>query len=293
MSSTLLAAEVALAGSLSFALGAALQQHEAAGTTGSTLLGRLRLLVRRPLWLLGGLAILIGGVGHFMALGLGPLTIVQPVTVASLMFAVPIAAALHRRRPSRAELAAAGAVTAGLVAFVLVIPPTTTPPTLTTFDILRFLPCAVLIALICHRLGQRSTPHGRAMLLAVASGVMYASAATLNRVLSNGAMHDLSRLFNWLTLLMPVVAAAALALLQSAYATGHFGVAYATVQIADPLTAVTIGALILHERLPSDPASLLGALGAGALVLAGTVALARISPAPEVAERPVPVPCPK
>ncbi|MBP2702761.1 DMT family transporter [Microbispora sp. RL4-1S] len=279
MTATLAAAEVALGGSLSFALGAALQQYEAAsGTSSASLLGRLAILMRRPRWLLGGVAILAGGLLHFLALGLGPLTVVQPMTVASLLFAVPIAAMLHHRRPARSELAAAAAVTAGLIALVLLVPPTTAAPHLTSGDALRFLPITALLALLCHLAGKRVSPRARAALLAIASGLMYASAATLNRVIAEGALHDVSRLLNWFTLVMPFVAASALVLLQSAYSTGHFGVAYATVQVADPVTAVTVGVLLLHERLPVDPGGLAGALAAAALVVAGTAALGRRSP---------------
>ncbi|MEV4082527.1 hypothetical protein AB0J43_19860, partial [Nonomuraea fuscirosea] len=115
---TVLAAVIALVGSLFFALGAALQQFEAAGTAKPGLLA----LLRRPRWLLGGASILAGGGLHIVALGLGPLTVVQPMGVASLLFALPLAAALHGRRPARNELAAAGVVAIGLIGLVLLVP---------------------------------------------------------------------------------------------------------------------------------------------------------------------------
>src|SRR6478752_2055657 len=103
---TVLAAGLALLGSLFFALGAALQQFEAASAAPAT----LRRLVRRPRWLLGGLAIAAGTALHVVALKYGPLTVVQPMGVASLLFALPCAAALRRRRPQPGELAAAAVI---------------------------------------------------------------------------------------------------------------------------------------------------------------------------------------
>ncbi len=87
-------AAVALVGSLFFALGAALQQHVAATANEP----RLLVLLRRPRWVLGGAVIAAGGLLHVYALSIGPLTIVQPMGVASLLFALP-----HRRRAERAQ----------------------------------------------------------------------------------------------------------------------------------------------------------------------------------------------
>ncbi|MET9069364.1 hypothetical protein ABZW82_30305, partial [Streptosporangium sandarakinum] len=91
---------LALLGSLFFALGAALQQSETGPDRAA-----LRHLARRPRWLLGGLAVGAGTALHVLALRYGPLTLVQPLGAASLLFALPCAAALRRRRPRPRELA--------------------------------------------------------------------------------------------------------------------------------------------------------------------------------------------
>ncbi|MFC7644375.1 hypothetical protein ACFQX6_29480 [Streptosporangium lutulentum] len=112
----------------------------------------------------------------------------------------------------------------------------------------------------------------RAGLLAMAAGVLYGATATLTRVLVDGSWEP------WFLLAVPMPALIALALLQRAYAVGHFGVSFAALQVADPLTAVAFGALLLGEPLPTGTASTLTALAAAALIAAGTVALARTSP---------------
>ncbi|GAA0428491.1 hypothetical protein Acor_71310 [Acrocarpospora corrugata] len=263
---TVLAAAVALVGSLFFALGAALQQFEAASGGEFS----LRVLLRRPRWLLGGAAITVGGALHIFALSLGPLTVVQPMGVASLLFALPIAAALHGRRPGRSELAAAAAVSAGLIGLVLMVPKSTAPPHLTGADGTAMLAGAALTALVCWAVAGRVNPAPRTALLAVAAGVMYGVTATLIRVLVEGTSWDL-----WLLAAIPLPALAALMLLQRAYAIGHFAVAFAALQVSDPLTAVTFGALLLGEPLPANG---LAATAAALLAAAGTVALARTTP---------------
>ncbi|MEO3862733.1 DMT family transporter [Acrocarpospora sp. B8E8] len=263
---TVLAAAVALIGSLFFALGAALQQFEAASRGEFS----LRVLLRRPRWLLGGASITVGAGLHIFALSLGPLTVVQPMGVASLLFALPIAAGLHGRRPARAELAAACAVSIGLIALVLMVPAATEPPHLTGADGLAMLTGATLAALLCWGVAPRVSPAPRTALLAIAAGVMYGATATLMRVLVEGTSWDV-----WLIAAIPLPALAALMLLQRAYAIGHFAVAFAALQVTDPLTAVTFGALLLGEPLPANG---LAATAAALVAAAGTVALARTTP---------------
>lgn len=265
---TVLAAGLALLGSLFFALGAALQQFEAASAVPAT----LRRLVRRPRWLLGGLAIAAGTALHVVALKYGPLTVVQPMGVASLLFALPCAAALQRRRPQPGELAAAAVIAIGLIGLVLVVPEHTGEPRLGTGGAVALLAGAATAALALWAAALQAPPARRAGLLAMAAGVLYGATATLTRVLVDGDWEP------WFLLAVPLPALIALALLQRAYAVGHFGVAFAALQVADPLTAVAFGALLLGEPLPTGAASTLTALAAGALTAAGTVALARTTP---------------
>ncbi|MFD9950642.1 DMT family transporter [Nonomuraea sp. NPDC059023] len=265
---TVLAAAIALIGSLFFALGAALQQFEALGS-GKT---RLRTLIKRPRWVFGGVSIVAGGGLHIVALGLGPLTIVQPMGVASLLFALPLAAALHGRRPSRAELGSAAVVAIGLIGLVLLVPPSTGPSYLSLQEVATLLAVSGIAAVLLWAGARIASPAGRAALLATSAGVLYGATATLVRVLADTFGEQG---WNWWYLLaLPVPALLALMLLQRAYAVGHFGVSFASLQIADPLTAVAFGALLLGEPLPTGVAP----IAAAALTAAGTVALARTTP---------------
>ncbi len=275
---TVLAAGLALLGSLFFALGAALQQFEAASTSRAG----LGYLARRPRWLLGGLAIAGGTALHVVALKYGPLTLVQPMGVASLLFALPCAAALQRRRPRPGELASAAVIAIGLIGLVLVVPEHGGNPHLGTGEAVALLAGAATAALVLWTLARRASPAARACLLATGAGVLYGATATLTRVLVDGDWEP------WFLFAVPMPAVIALALLQRAYAVGHFGVAFAALQVADPLTAVAFGALLLGEPLPTGAASTLTALAAAALTAAGTVALARttpMSPSPDVTAR--------
>ncbi|GII56600.1 hypothetical protein Pth03_49890 [Planotetraspora thailandica] len=279
---TALAAGVALLGSLFFALGAALQQHEAARSSTP----RLRVLLRRPAWLAGAAASAAGATLHIVALSLGPLSVVQPMGVASLLFALPVAAAMHGRLPGRGELAAACLVSIGLTGLVLLVPPSSQTPQLTNAGAVAMLTATGLAALACFGLAQRSAGAVRSALLALAAGVLYGTTATFTHVVVGGTGDN-----PWFLAALPLPAMAALMLIQRAYAPpargarntgrererGHFGVAFATLQVTDPLTAVTCGASLLGEPLPDHAAIAVAfALVAGA----GIAVLARTTPLP-------------
>src|SRR5689334_18106915 len=103
---TMLAVTLAVFGAVCFALAARLQ-HDAVAATGAR-----ASVLRQPRWL-AGLALLIAGAGvHAVALGMAPLTVVQPIGVV----AIGITALLDRRFR---ELPAILITTVGVGAFVL------------------------------------------------------------------------------------------------------------------------------------------------------------------------------
>lgn len=97
-------------------------QHRASAASSSVLFLRPRLLghlLTRPLWLAG---VALGAVGlslHVLALDLGALALVQPLLVASLLFALPFSAWLNRRRPAAGEWGWAAATVLALGAFLV------------------------------------------------------------------------------------------------------------------------------------------------------------------------------
>jgi drug/metabolite transporter (DMT)-like permease len=267
-----IAVSIALVGALGYALGAALQQYEAV-TQGASLK-----LVKRPRWWLGGVIGFTGACLHAVALAFAPLVIVQPVSVATLVFAVPFAALLHGRRPHRLEILGSVAVTVGLLGLILLVPHHDVPPHLTSRAAIGFIACVVAVVLVCHLLARGVTGPTRALVLSVGAGTATGSVSTFVRVVGGGLGGDLSRLVHWFTLAVPVLLVFAVVLLQKTYAVGYFGIAYAGVQVVDPITSVLAGVLLLGEPLPAGPAAAVPALLAAALLVVGTVLLGRLAP---------------
>ncbi|MEU5863057.1 hypothetical protein ABZ815_17915 [Nonomuraea sp. NPDC047529] len=274
---------IALAGALGYALGAALQQYEAVSA------GASLKLVRRPRWWIGGVIGFAGACLHAVALSFAPLVAVQPISVATLVFAVPLAAFMYGRKPYRAEILGSIAVAVGLLWLMLLVPQHNVVPRLSSGAALGFLGVIAAVALVSQLLARRFHGPARALLLSVGAGVVTASVSTFVRVVGGGLEGEWGRLIHWFTLAVPVLLVCAVVLLQRSYAVGYFGIAYAGVQVIDPITSVLAGAILLGEPLPTSPSTAIPALLAGALTIGGTITLGRLTPDHS---KPAPAPAP-
>lgn len=271
----------ALAGALAFAVAAALQQLEAARATTRGMANPRLLwqLAHRPMWLAGIGATGFGAGLHLFALSKGSLTLVQPLGVSGLVFAVPLAAALRGHRVRPGEVIATLLVVGGLGALLGALPggsgtSVVDPGFVTGLVVIACGTAAVTTAVAAHVTGR-----ARSMLLATGAGLCFGGTSALARVLL--ATHDTPDATGTIVLAgagIMLLAPVGFLLGQSAYRAGDLASALATVTVVDPLVAVAGGVLLLHEPLPTalEPV-LVVALGA-VLVFTGIALLAR-SPA--------------
>lgn len=267
----------AVAAALFYALAAALQQHAAAQTAtpaGLRLVGRL---LTRPRWLAGLAATVADAALHVVALRLGPLALVQPIGVTGLVFALPLGAALHGRPVTRRELVAAVAVACGLIGLLVSVQVSAGAPTIseraTAVLAVATAGTALASALAAHRLPGRP----RTVVLAIGAGVAFGVTSALVRVVAHDAtaMGALPAVANWNSAALVAAAVTGLLLSQSAYQAGSLAAALPTLTVVDPLVAITVGELLLGEPVRFSTAGQVGAALAGAVIIAGTVTLAR------------------
>jgi hypothetical protein len=247
----LAAAGAALAAACCYAVAATLQ-HRAAGrvpvarTLDPRLLGRL---VRRPLWM-GGIGADVVGTGlHGTALALGPLALVQPLLVTGLIVAVPLEAATNRRRPSRRELGGVVAAGAGLATFVVVADPRPGPIPPAHADLLPVFvgTGAVIVALLI--VASHSAGDVRATALGVATGAGFALAAALAKAcLDLIALDGFAAIFlDWRLPALAAVGLSAIVLNQNAYQAGGLAGPLTGIVLTDPLGSVTIAVVAYGE----------------------------------------------
>jgi glycosyltransferase involved in cell wall biosynthesis len=263
---TWLAVALAAGGAVCFAL-AARTQHDAVRSTGTP---RLAVLLRHRGWLAGAVLLLVGSGLHAVALGLAPLTVVQPVGV----LAIGVTALLGGRS---ADLLPVVVTTAGVGGFVLFAAGSaTSTPVEPDAELLAGLVVAGLVA-ACGLLAVLARgARTRALAFGAAGGVAYGYVSVLMRAVSQ----DLQRGdAGWHLVLSGAGIAVALAVgswfVQHAYAAGPPHLAVACLTVVDPLVAVGIGAGLLGEASRTSGWTAAAELACAAVAAAGVVALAR------------------
>ncbi|MEV1121444.1 glycosyltransferase [Actinosynnema sp. NPDC049800] len=265
---TWLAVLLAVLGAVFFAFAARLQ-HDAVRASGGAALRVLDLL-RRPRWLLGLVLLVLGAGVHAAALGMAPLSVVQPVGVV----AIGITAVLDGRRR---ELPAVAWTTFGVGAFVLLAAGSATSTAVVPEAEVKAALLALGLIAVPGLVGVLSTrPAVRALGFGAAGGVAYGFVSVLMRSVSQDVQQGG---LAWSTALSAAGIAAALVVggwfIQHAYASGPPHVAVACLTVVDPLVAVGIGAGLLGEATRTSPLVGAAQVACAAIAVGGVVALAR------------------
>lgn len=263
---TWLAVVLAAAGAAFFAFAARLQ-HEAVNDVADL---KVRDLLRRPRWLAGLVLLVVGAGVHAVALGMAPLTVVQPVGV----LAIGITALLDNRRR---ELPAVALTTFGVGAFVfLAAGSATATPVAAEAEVTAGLVVLGLVAVPGLVGVLSSRPGVRALAFGAAGGVSYGYVSVLMRSVSQDVQTGSLSFGTGLS-----AAGIALALLvggwfiQHAYACGPPHVAVACLTVVDPLVAVGIGTTLLGEATRTSGPTAVAELACAAVAIAGVALLAR------------------
>ncbi|MFC3244723.1 DMT family transporter [Gordonia humi] len=167
-----------------FAVAAVLQQKGTEGMSDDAAIGVgfVIALFQRKIWLAGLAANLAGFALQAGALAIGSLLLVQPFTVSTLLFALPLAAWTQKRRLQWREWMWAGVLVVGLVVFAVLGEPAAgiTAPSFRAW----ILPLAVLAACAVLSMSRGARlPHGaqRSLVLALGAGVILGYSAPFTK----------------------------------------------------------------------------------------------------------------
>lgn len=263
---------VSLASAASFGLASALQHEQAGQHERSPSL--VLTLARRPRWLVGIAVDVLAVALQAVALGLGAVSLVQPLLVAGLPVAVALSALLAHRRLHRSETVGLVLCVAGLVLLgpALATTRTSRVPTLHDAAIAGVVVAAVTGGLL---LAARVRPRREPALSGTAAGVVIGAGSVLLAVCA-GRVDDLSGL---LRSPVPYAAVAVgllgLAMSQAAFQTGALSAPLAALSVAEPVVAVALAVTVLHEQLPRSAASVAATVGGALLAVAGVLVLSR------------------
>lgn len=255
-----------LAAGACFALAGVLQQRAASARPAEEALSWTLLshLVRRPLWLSGiAFAFLAYGF-QALALAHAPLSLVQPLIVCELIFAVPLSARLSRMRLGVREWIGTLSVAAGLALALSTARPhggSSTGADLGPWLMTLGSVCGVtLCALVARRFVSGTW---RASLVALAGGAVMGFQSVLLTITVAHMERGLLALFTaWQTYLLVIASFAGLLLIQSAFQAGPLAATMTVIDATEPAVAIATGTTLFGESLHHGwPTSVFTVLG--------------------------------
>jgi len=274
----MLAVLCALASALMYALASVFQHRGTAGEPAAERiqLGLLVRLTRSRIWLFGVACDAAGYVLQFVALGHGPIVMVQTLLVSGLLFALPLGAALSGRRLTSSDWLGAFAVCAGLAAFLAVAAPAAgkSNPASQTWAILL---CAVALGVAgLVSWGRGPASRRRAVALGSAAGLVYGGAAALTKTTAHILERGLLGVFvHWQLYALLALGVGGMLLAQSAFQAGALDLSLPALTVVDPIFSILVGVVAFRESVAFSPPALTVEVAALASMAAGVIVLAR------------------
>jgi drug/metabolite transporter (DMT)-like permease len=273
------AAFLALAAAIAFALAAVLQQRGqfALARRGNAVegVGGLVRLLAVPVWLAGTVVLLLGYGLQGAALDRGRLIVVQPLLVTTIVWALPLGYWLTAQHVARRQVLGAGVVVIGLALFVLVGDPDAGVENASTESLLL---AVVVVSAVVAVLLLSSRTQGSAAVRAAVLGVCAGLYFGLSAGFAKPVLHDLhvsagEAAGDWRTWALLGFGFVGFLLQQLSLATGQLAPAMAAVSVSNPAVSVLLGIALYEERLTRPGwhvavagAALLAALGGAVLI---------------------------
>ncbi|WP_078287698.1 DMT family transporter [Mycobacterium sp. D16R24] len=239
-------------------------------------LGPITTLLRHWPWWLGTLISLVGFGLQAAALGLGSVVLVQTLMVSSLLFALVIESRWAKRKVTRYQWGSAILLAGAIAVVVSVGNPVAGQPHATPQSWMLVAAVIGPITLLCVEGARRRPGPRRAVLLAVASGMMWGLMAVLTKGVVDSLDHGIvSLLTNPESYALAVVGITGVALQQSAFHAGTLVASLPTMTVTEPVIASLLGIMVLGESFRTNTFGAAALVFAVAIMVAATVALAR------------------
>jgi len=246
-------------------------------------------LFRQPLWLLGWVAAVGGFVFQALALHNGQLSVVQPLLVTELVFALVLRRVWIHQEVARAAWSSVIVVCAALAIFLWASEPQGGHPTPDTAEWLSSLLVFGGTIAVAAMLGLRGSSVRRAAAFAFAASVTWALMATFIKATTEtltqfGIGGTLAR---WPVYALAASAVAGTFLQQAALHVGPLSVSQPLLVVVDPFASIILSVWLFDEHFTDSPAKIAVAAVAFAVMAVGVIALSRTAPADLDPSRPV------
>lgn len=265
---------LALIAAFLFALAATLQQKGALGLPGVSLADPSSLvsLAKQRAWLLGTVCLLFAYAVQAVALDDGKLAIVQPLLVTTVVFALPLGYWLTGQQVSRRQALGAVVVIVGLAVFAVFGDPAAGNSNAPADEWAIAIVIIGALSGVLLVLASRNDGVKRAAYYGIVSGALFGLSACLVKP-TLSALHESvgAVLSSWEFYGMAVAGIIAFVLQQVSLGVGFLATSVSAVSVTNPIVSVTLGALILDERLSRPGWHVVLAVAGIAVAMAGAV----------------------
>ncbi|MCW2540259.1 MAG: hypothetical protein JWN95_1984 [Frankiales bacterium] len=236
-------------------------------------------LFRDRLWLAATLGDVLGALLQVVALSNGAVVIVQPLLILSLPIAVLARPRFGGPGPSRQQLRLCGLLVLALSGFFLLVGEPSRGRTIGLTATIWTTLCFVLAGVGAVALARNGRPIPRAAVFGAVAGCWFGFVSVLieavSHIFETRGIAGFAAVHGWLPLAAAVLfALGGYLLVQFGFQLGPIGASFPANLICDPVVAVVLGAVLLHERLPVDPILGLGYLICLLALIYGAIRLA-------------------
>jgi hypothetical protein len=241
----------------------------------------VRYLFSSPLWLFGWVALAGAFVFQALALHIGQMSVVQPLLVTELVFALLLRRFWVRQQIRAVTWAAATATVATLALFVAVSEPTggtAIPSSSAWAGAVAATAGMTLVLALCS---LRGAPARRAAFLGAAASVSWALVAAFIKATTDTlTQYGLGGMFtHWPIYALAVAGLAAEYLNQAALHVGPLSASQPLLVVVDPIVSIALSVWIFNETFTDDALRIVVAVLAFAGMCAAVLVLVRTAPA--------------
>ena len=271
-----MAGTLALIAAFLFALAATLQQKGALNLPTISLADPMSLvrLVGQKVWLLGTVALFAGYLFQAGALDRGRLSVIQPLLVTTVVFALPLGYFLTKQHVGRREVIGAIVIILGLGLFVYFGDPAGGKENAPNDEWAIAIAAIAALSAVLLVFGSRGGLSMKAAVYGTVAGLMFGLSSALTKPTLDYLHESVSTMIShWECYALAIAGVGGFVLQQVSLGTGRLAPSVATVSVANPVVSVLLGVVLFDERL-SRPAwhVLVGLTGLG-LALVGAVAI--------------------
>lgn len=257
----------------------------------------VRYLVRSPLWLFGWIALAGAFVFQALALHNGLMSVVQPLLVTELVFALVLRRVWLRQSIRAVTWGMAGLTCVSLAAFVAVAEPTGSVIAPTSREWVGATIAVVAVVVVLCLFSLHGSPGRRAALLGASTAVLWALVATFIKAMTDSlTQYGVGGMFaHWPVYALVVSGLAAEVMDQAALHVGPLSMSQPFLVVVDPIVSIGLSVWVFDETFTeSVPRLAVGSLSF-LVMCVSVMVLARTAPAtmdPAGAPSPVRPPAP-